>query len=125
MSFITVAKGRHDPDSHIQRSGECSDLTPPISRYSALAQAANSICKLLGLGPYLSKTQGITHAPSDRGRELIVYEGHLRERSWSPAHKSSVSGLDTNAGIPPILLKIPLFLHVNYIKVASKTLESV
>jgi len=81
MSFIIMAKAQRDPDSHIHRSGKCSDLTPPILRYSALAQAANSICSLLGLGPYLSKIQGITHATSGRGQGLIVYEGHLKERS--------------------------------------------
>lgn len=60
MLFITVAKAQHDPDSHIHRSGECSDLTSPILRRSALVPAANSICRLLGLGPHLGKTQGIT-----------------------------------------------------------------
>lgn len=60
MLFITVAKAQRDPDSHIHRSGECSDLTSPILTRSALVPAANSICRLLGLGPYLSKTQGIT-----------------------------------------------------------------
>lgn len=60
MQFITVAKAQRDPDSHIHGSGDCSDLTPPIWRCSALVPAADSICKLLGLGPYLGKIQGIT-----------------------------------------------------------------
>lgn len=60
MQFMTVAKAQRDPDSHIHGSGECSDLTSPILRCSALVPAADAICKLLGLGPYLSKIQGLT-----------------------------------------------------------------
>lgn len=71
MSFIAVAKAQHDPDSHIHRSVACSDLTPPILRYSASAQAASSVCELLGLRPHLSKIQGVTQATSDRGQVLV------------------------------------------------------
>lgn len=93
MSFITMAKAWHDPDSHIHRSGECSDLTPPIVRCSALAQAANSICKLLGSGPGLSRIQGMTHAASDKGRGLSCVKFIWMSGADLPAHKSSYRAL--------------------------------
>lgn len=100
MLFITVAKAWHDPDSHTDSSGECSDLTPPILRYPASAQAANSNCKLLGSDPYLSQIQGITHATSDKGQRWLCMKVISKSGADLLAHQSSYSGLDTNSAIP-------------------------
>lgn len=77
MQFITVAKAQGDPDSHIHTSGECSDLTSPILRCSALVPAAS--CWVWAQTWASFK---VWHELW-QGMGLIVQLGHLQERSWS------------------------------------------